>query len=154
MNSSCYLPTCMYRKLSPMVYPNKLCSGDTKLLSKGDLRHSSSEPVNLDSRWIHLPRSHCRDHSIKYKIQMLLCVWNCSSGNLCSSKLIRYHEVESWCVGQGTSVLVCLILPSILIGLWMYLFTPTLLYVSFFEPLFWADNVVSYQAICAFLSDV
>lgn len=40
MNSSCYLPTCMYRKLSPMVYPNKLCSGDTKHPSKGDLRDS------------------------------------------------------------------------------------------------------------------
>lgn len=25
MCSLCYLPTCMSRKLSPMVYPNKLC---------------------------------------------------------------------------------------------------------------------------------
>jgi hypothetical protein len=92
-SSSCYLPTCMYRKSSPMDYPNKLCSGDTKHPSKGDLRDSSSELVNLVSRWIHPPRSHCRNHSIKYKIQMLLYVWNCLSGNLCNSKLIQTRVV-------------------------------------------------------------
>jgi hypothetical protein len=36
MGSSCYLPTCMFHKLSPTVSPSKLYSGDTKHRSKGD----------------------------------------------------------------------------------------------------------------------
>jgi hypothetical protein len=94
MISSCYLPTCMFHKLSPMDYQNKLCSGDTKHPSRGGLRDSSSEPVNLGSRWIHPPRSRFRNHSIKCKIQMLLCVWNYSSGNLCNSKLTQTRSIK------------------------------------------------------------
>ena len=90
ISSSCYLPTCMYRKLSPMVYPSKLCLGDTKHHSRGDLTDSSSEPVNLDSKWTHPVPSRFRNHSIRYKIQMPLHVWNYSRGNQCNRKLVPF----------------------------------------------------------------
>lgn len=87
--SSCYLPTCMYLKLLLTVYPSKLCSGDTKLPSRGDLMDSLNEPVNLDSRWTHPVRSRFRSHSKRYKIQTQLHVWNYSSGNLCNRELFH-----------------------------------------------------------------